>query len=406
LHWWFGDPAAGLLAALAVLTIACPCALGLATPMALWAAVGRAAQAGVLLREGDVLTLLARAKTVCFDKTGTLTTGRAIVSHAGFASAADARLALRVALALADTSSHPLSCAVAKYAAEQLSGGPLQQLADARVVPGGGVIGRLAEVPGLVYLGSRKWLAKCHQAQPENWRAADSDHEAAETFVAWAGQVRGQFLINQTVRPEAAAAIAELRHSGLECCMLTGDRASRARSLADQLQLAYRAELLPADKLAAIADLATDGPVVMVGDGINDAPALAAADVGVALGSGTDISRHSAAVCLLRDDLRRLPWLVRLARATVRTIRWNLVWTFAYNVVGIGLAAAGWLHPVVAAIAMAASGLLVVGNSLVLAQFNLGDHGADDPIAQSSPEPFHDQAIGWTAVPAHAEIAT
>jgi len=407
LHWWYGDPAAGLLAALAVLTIACPCALGLATPMALWAAVGRAAQAGVLLCEGDVLSLLALAKTVCFDKTGTLTTGRAIVSGARFASAADAKLALKVARALADTSSHPLSCAVAEYAAEQLTEKPRLQATDAHIVPGGGVVGRVDEVPGYVYLGSRKWLADCQQALPATWITGFSDDgRAAETLVGWGGKVRSQFLIDQTVRPEAEQAIAALRRSGLECCMLTGDRASRARSLGDQLQLAVLAELLPADKLAAIAELATDGPVVMVGDGINDAPALAAADVGVALASGTDISRHSAAVCLLRDDLRLLPWLVQLARATVRTIRWNLVWTFAYNVAGIGLAAAGWLHPVLAAIAMAASGLLVIGNSLMLAQFDLADHRADDPSPRSSPDQFPSQAPGWTAGPAHAEVAT
>jgi P-type E1-E2 ATPase len=152
--------------------------------------------------------------------------------------------------------------------------------------------------------------------------------------------------------------------------MLTGDRASRAKALAESLGLRFRAELLPDDKLAIIEDLRTGQPVVMVGDGINDAPALAAADVGIALGSGTDIARHSAQVCLLTSDLARLPWLIDLSRKTQRTIRWNLVWAFAYNVIGIGLAAAGWLHPVLAALAMGLSSLLVVANSLSLAHFD------------------------------------
>jgi P-type E1-E2 ATPase len=153
--------------------------------------------------------------------------------------------------------------------------------------------------------------------------------------------------------------------------MLTGDRQPRGSALAHELKLDYRASLLPEEKLAAIGSLKNAGSVIMVGDGINDAPALATADVGIALGSGADISRHAAAVCLLTDDLLRLPWLIRLARQTEHTIRWNLFWAFAYNVVGIGLAAAGLLHPVVAAIAMGLSSLFVITNSLALTRFEL-----------------------------------
>jgi P-type E1-E2 ATPase len=183
--------------------------------------------------------------------------------------------------------------------------------------------------------------------------------------------VRARFAFSEKVRPEAETSIALLRRLGLKCAMLTGDRMPRAGALAKSLGLDFQAALLPDDKLAAIRLLQSAGPVVMVGDGINDAPALAAADVGIALGSGTDISRHSARFCLLTSDLARLPWLVQLSRQTERTIRWNLVWAFAYNILGIGLAAVGWLHPIAAALAMGLSSLLVVTNSLGLARFDL-----------------------------------
>jgi P-type E1-E2 ATPase len=183
--------------------------------------------------------------------------------------------------------------------------------------------------------------------------------------------VRARFAFREKVRPEAETSIALLRRLGLGCVMLTGDRIPRARALAESLRLDFHAGLLPDDKLAAMRSLQSAGPAAMVGDGINDAPALAAADVGIALGSGTDISRHSAQVCLLTSDLARLPWLVQLSRRTERTIRWNLVWAFAYNILGIGFAAVGWLHPIVAALAMGLSSLLVVTNSLALARFDL-----------------------------------
>ncbi len=361
-HWWTGDLPAGLLAALAVLTIACPCALGLATPMALCAAVGRA-----------------------------------VVTQAAFASDADEEPGLRTARALASAASHPLSLAVADFAAEQLPGQSAPSAEDVRVAPGCGIVGRVPGIEGLAYLGNRRWLAECGQILPETFAGEESeDARAAETLVAWDGRVRGRFVASQTVRPEAATAIADLRRHGLSGCMLTGDRTSRAAPLARVLGLDCRANLLPDGKLAAIAELQQRGPVVMVGDGINDAPALAAADVGIALGSGTDISRHSATVCLLADDLARLPWLVELARATVRTIHWNLVWAFAYNVAGIALAAAGWLHPVVAAIAMGASSLMVISNSLLLAQFAIDSKGAA-PLEAPMP--------AWSAAPTHAGAA-
>ncbi|MCE9526846.1 MAG: HAD-IC family P-type ATPase, partial [Planctomycetales bacterium] len=241
---------------------------------------------------------------------------------------------------------------------------------------GRGIAGHIENIAATAYLGSRHWLAECGQLFPDEFVSLRgyADDAAAESLVGWNGQVQGRFSFRETIRPEAEGTIALLKAAGLHGIMLTGDRQSRASALAKSLDLDFRAELLPQAKLAVIETLHAQGPVVMVGDGINDAPALAEADVGIALGSGTDISRHSAGVCLLSNDLLRLPWLVRLARQTERTIRWNLFWAFAYNVAGIGLAAAGLLHPVAAAIAMGVSSLLVVTNSLSLARFELGDN--------------------------------
>jgi P-type E1-E2 ATPase len=215
-------------------------------------------------------------------------------------------------------------------------------------------------------------MAQCGQQMPNETKLfGDGDHDtAAETLLGWGGRVRGRFVIRESVRPEAERAIGLLRAARLHCVMLTGDRQPRAGVLAAALGLDYQAGLVPEAKLAAIRKLQAAGPVVMVGDGINDAPALAASDAGIALGCGTDISQHTASICLLTSDLARVPWLVHLARRTERTIHWNLIWTFAYNIGGIGLAAAGWLHPVIAAIAMGASSLLVITNSLALARFD------------------------------------
>jgi len=371
-HACLGNATGGLLAALAVLVIACPCALGLATPMALWAAVGRAAQAGVLVRDGDALASLAGAKTICFDKTGTLTTGQASVEKVWLAQGSAENISLKVARGLSSFSNHPLATAVARYADEHLNH-PIAKMHGVLVSAGRGIAGKSDDVAATAFLGSRDWMTKCQQRVPcELVPTHDcAEDTAAETLLAWGGLARARFVIQDTLRPEAQRTIALLRKSGLDCVMLTGDREQRARALAESLGLDYQAGLLPEAKLAAIRALKSAGPVVMVGDGINDAPALAAADVGIALASGTDISRNSASICLLTSDLMRLPWLRRLAQQTQRTIRWNLIWAFAYNVMGIGIAAAGWLHPVVAAIAMGASSLFVVTNSLSLGRFEL-----------------------------------
>jgi len=397
-HLAYGEPGTGLLAAVAVLVIACPCALGLATPMAWWAAIGRAAQAGVLVRDGDAFALLARAPVVCFDKTGTLTTGTAAITRFDPASPGDRADARRAAAALAGASNHPLAFAVREYCAA--SGEQPPATSDVRVLPGRGVFGRVAGIGGTAYLGSRRWLAECGLA-PGGDTAPDDE---TETLIGWEGSVRGRFVAVEKLRSSAAPAVAALRQAGIRSVMLTGDRRERAVSLASRLGLECLAELLPGEKLAVVKRLRAESPpVVMVGDGINDAPALAAADVGIALGSGTDISRHSAGICLLGNDLARLPWLIALSQETVRTVRWNLVWALAYNVAGIGLAAVGCLHPVIAAIAMTASGLLVVANSLALARFGMS--AAESPAdadGTSQPAP----AAGLARLPAAAAPAT
>ena len=399
LHIWLGEPAGGLLAALAVLVIACPCALALATPMALWAAVGRAAQAGVLIRDADALAKLARAKSICIDKTGTLTTGTPCVARFE-TDESDREEVLAVAAALARSSSHPLAAAILEYADSQWIRS-MPGVGQVQALPGRGLVAYVDDLQQIAYLGSRRWLMDLGQHYPASWHPSDDD--AAETLVAWGGEIRGRFGLQEELRADATATIARLRECGLIPMLLTGDRQMRAAVLAAHLNIEARADLLPHQKLAAIQGLKHDGAVVMVGDGINDAPALAAADVGIALGSGTDISRHSAGICLLGNDLAKLPWLVELSRQSVRTIRWNLVWAFAYNIAGIALAAIGWLHPVVAAIAMGASSLLVVTNSLLLARFpdseslqydrgpeslETSANPLDGRLPQSTPDPF------------------
>jgi heavy metal translocating P-type ATPase len=362
-HWRQAGPAAGVLTGLAVVVVSCPCALGLATPLALWAAVGAATRRHVLVRDGDALDRLAAADVVCFDKTGTITTGCRVTDvveiedgmiEDGASPAPTDLVAVAAALAAGSTHVH----ATAILAAAAAAGVVPAAVSGIRTVAGSGVEGRLEDGQS-VRLGSPRWTG---------WQPVSGEEvEPPRVVLAVAGAPRLAFRIAEEVRPEAGPAVAALMAIGCAARMLSGDRAERARAVAEPLGLAWEAPLLPAEKLAAIERLTAAGRhVVMVGDGINDAPALAVADVGVALGCGADVSRWTAAVCLLRDDLSALPWLVQLGRETRRTIRWNLLWAFGYNAACIPLAAAGLVHPAVAAAAMVASSLLVVGNSLRL----------------------------------------
>jgi heavy metal translocating P-type ATPase len=358
------------MSALAVLLIACPCALGLATPMAVWAALGTASQAQVLFRGGEALECLADIRAICFDKTGTITTGRPSVVEFVAASDADLDEALHRAAELADGSTHVFAAAIRDFAGQRLTSRRNVARGELRTTAGRGVEARFAREGQPTRLGSLNWLgaAGCESDAVLARHIDDAlVRGASVSAIAWGGQVRGAFLFTETLRPEAAAALAACEQLGCQVRVLTGDSAARGDMLARQLNVAVQADLLPDQKVEVLRQIrATHGATAMVGDGINDAPALATADLGIALACGADVSRESAAVCLLGDNLSRVPWAIALARRSAKVIRENLFWAFAYNVIGVGLAAAGWLNPALAAAAMTASSALVIGNSLRL----------------------------------------
>jgi heavy metal translocating P-type ATPase len=356
-----------LLSALAVLVIACPCALGLATPMALWAAVGRAANEQVLFRRGDALSQLAAAKTICFDKTGTLTTGQLTVVGRWFAPEFSQQTAEHVSAALCQCSNHPVATALA----QSLRADPeLIDLESVKEHPGRGLRAWIPSLESQVVLGGLQWIADngCATSDWVHSSASTEWKQHALACLAIGGRLVAVFALDESLRPEAKVAIESLRRLGLSIRLLSGDRRLRVAYIADQLGIEYDAELLPHAKRRCIRQLAAaHGPVIMVGDGLNDAPALAAADIGIALGCGADLSRDAASVCILSNRLDRIPWTIELARDTTRALRWNLLWAFGYNLAAVPLAAMGLVNPIIAAVAMAVSSLLVVANSLKLA---------------------------------------
>lgn len=376
-HWHRTGPAAGVLAGLAVVVVSCPCALGLATPLALWASLGRCMRKHVLVRDGDALERLASITTFGLDKTGTLTTG-CLVERLEILSGADRGQALAVAAGLAGRSSHATAAAISAIAAA--AGMVAADVHEPRSVAGLGVTGVLT-TGETASLGSPAWIRE-RVGSTYAWSHAVS---SARCLLAIGDEIVAAFWMAEEIRPTAAAAVAGLESRGRRAIILSGDQPARVAAVADALRLAWRAPLLPADKLTALDDLRGAGRVAMVGDGINDAAALAAADVGIALGCGADVARWSAAVCLLDDDLGHLPWLVDLAMQTRRTIRWNLLWAFGYNTACIPLAAAGLVHPALAAAAMVASSLLVVGNSLRLARDDVTVATATGELVDRSP---------------------
>jgi heavy metal translocating P-type ATPase len=389
----------GLLAALAVVLVACPCALGLATPLAVWAALGTAARAQVLFRHGEALERLAGVRVAVFDKTGTLTDGRPVVERFEPAlGESPAEVAGRAAAVVAG-STHDLSKAIGEYLRIRLVGTIAH--AEVRTLAGRGVEATFADESLVVYLGSVRLMRERGLELP--FVIADAVERSAAAgmplaCIGWNGRVRGLFAFREHFRPAAEGAVRAAEAAGLTVEILTGDHARRGMETARRLGVAVRAELLPEDKVAAVEELRrTVGPTLMVGDGVNDAPALAAADVGLALGCGADVSRQSADVCLPGDDLGRVVWSVELARKTVSVIRQNLFWSFAYNGAGIALAATGRLNPVWAAAAMAAGGICVVANSLRLTNFPppptpVGADSAALRTRPTRPEPLSESA--------------
>ncbi|OSP39848.1 copper-translocating P-type ATPase, partial [Streptomyces sp. 13-12-16] len=367
-----GDTVAAFTAAVAVLIIACPCALGLATPTALMVGTGRGAQLGILIKGPEVLESTRRVDTVVLDKTGTVTTGRMTLLAVHTADGTDATEVLRLAGALEHASEHPVARAIAAGAADRV--GTLPAPEDFVNLPGLGVQG---VVDGhAVLVGREKLLAEWAMELPAGLARAKADAEAAgrtAIAVAWDGEARAVVEVADAVKDTSAEAVTRLRALGLTPVLLTGDNKAVAGSVAAEVGIAAEhviADVMPEDKVDVVKRLQNEGrSVAMVGDGVNDAAALAQADLGLAMGTGTDAAIEAGDLTLVRGDLRAAADAIRLARRTLGTIRSNLFWAFAYNIAALPLAAAGLLNPMIAGAAMAFSSVFVVGNSLRLRGF-------------------------------------
>jgi heavy metal translocating P-type ATPase len=359
----------GLLAAMAVVLIACPCALGLATPLAVWTAIGQAAQRQILFRHGDAIERLARVRAIFFDKTGTLSTGIAEVTEFAMDDGESAAAIHDLTRRIAQGSNHPLSIAVTDFVGPASSDEGQNRL-EVRSFAGRGLLG-VSQGKVLCSLGNLRWMEETSSTISPPMRALISQFERAGLALVCLGSkghVRGVYVCSESLRPEGRNAIAKLRQLGLHVEMLSGDHTARANTIGAALDVPALGDLLPADKVAALRVAKGHwSAIAMVGDGVNDAPALAVADVGIAMGCGADVSREAADVCLLTSDLTHVAAAIELARRTVRVIRQNLFWAFAYNMVGIALACTGKLNPMWAAAAMTVSSVFVVSNSLRLA---------------------------------------
>jgi len=371
-YWFFiADFTSAFLVLLAILLIACPCALGIATPAAILAGVGKGAEYGILLRGGEYVEKARKLQTIVFDKTGTLTKGEPSVTDIVVCGSYNKDEVLGLAAVAEKGSEHPLAEAIVKAAVD--AGLNISDAETFEAIPGHGV--RATYKGKEILFGNRKLMRDNNISIEQIEDSLGKLEEQGKTVMILAvnGRVVGILAAMDTPKNDAAEAINKLRSMGLEVAMLTGDNERTARAIAKQLGIeTVIANVLPWEKVNVIKKLQSDGKVVaMVGDGVNDAPALAQADIGIAIGSGTDIAKETGGIILIKDDLRDVARGILLSQATMRKIRQNLFWAFLYNTISIPVAAAGLLNPVIAAAAMASSSLFVVSNSALLKRLKL-----------------------------------
>lgn len=377
----FGGAEKGLIVALSVLLIACPCALGLATPLTLWLSLERAAESGVILRNTAVFERLAKVKRVFFDKTGTLTQLPMKVQEIFVVNEDDEMKFLQQAASIENESEHPLARAVVEYAKTREI--KLIKPETFKMIPAFGVLGRLPTSGASIAVGSARHMSAERldmpaevDAQAKAWKEAGR----VVVYAGWAGRVRGIFSLGETIREEAQGALSELQSSGLELGVLTGDEISAGERWQKTLGIPVQAALTPDEKMKRLT-----GDAAMVGDGINDGPALAAAMVGMAMNRGTHVARAASDVVLMRDDLRVVPWLFDLSNEAMKRVRQNLGWAVVYNLAGVGLAMAGLLQPVFAALAMVMSSVFVTSNAMKMNQFpRIGQSALEEELPDAT----------------------